>query len=207
MKKIIIFVVIIIVIFLGYIVWKSNTVPNTPVEITSEPTNFAKTGVIIFNTPGLKPNVPYLIYEEPGSPALTKELVFDPLSVCAAENGSTECIAMSVTLDVPFGGKRATIEGIKQADDTILVRKLQKISEGEQTLLAQPGHIFIPWRQAVQLIEKCAVSMVLQTHNLDVHLTLTDDRQVIAVEPTIDAIFPVVQKSISACGTIPVATE
>jgi hypothetical protein len=45
-------------------------------------TNFDEMGHFVKDNPGLKPNVWYLVYEKPGAPAMTIELVFDSGSVC-----------------------------------------------------------------------------------------------------------------------------
>lgn len=180
--------------------------PTPPGKISGQATNFAQAGTIVFNNPGFRIHTPYLAYEAPGQPALTKELIFDELSVCAALSGGTPCIAMSVTLDIPFNGKRAIVEGIKQGEQ-ILVRKLYVVEEGQPELLPGPGRIFISWLQAKNFIEDCGVTMITQTHSLDVILTMTDGSTLVAVEPTIDEVFSVAQEVSSKCGNIPLATE
>lgn len=183
--------------------------PAPPVnaeDSVSAPTDIVKSGTITVNSPGNAQGDMYLVYEEPGAPALSKRLILDPLSICAAPNGATPCIAMSVTFDVPFGGKRAIVEGIMQGDD-ILVRKLRILADGEEPFLATPGDLFISWPAAVTLIEACQVKMAMQTHALDVYLTLKNDVKVRAVEPSIDTMFGVVNGASTRCGQIPVATE
>ena len=175
-------------------------------ESVSAPTDFVKVGNITVNSPGNVQGEMYLVYEEPGAPALTKRLELDPLSICAASNGATPCIAMSVTYDVPFGGKRAVVEGIVKGD-SVLVRKLNILAEGEEPLLNAPGSIFISWPAAVTLIEACQIEMVMQTHALDVYLTLKSGGRVRAVEPTIDTMFTIVDNASARCGAIPIATE
>lgn len=175
--------------------------------IESEPTDFVRTGTVVFNAPGNKPGVPYLLYEEPGKPALKKELILDALSVCAAPNGAAACMAMSVTLDVPFHGKRATVEGEIRGDSAVLVRKLQVIADAQQPRSPGPGSIFISWPQAIFLIRECRVSMLMQTHSLDVYLTLPDGRVLRAVEPVIDEVFRIHADTQGKCPGIPIATE
>ncbi len=177
-----------------------------PEESVSAPTDFVKAGNITVNSPGNAQGEMYLVYEEPGSPALTKKLELDPLSICAAPNGATPCVAMSVTYDVVFGGKRAVVEGIEKGD-SILVRKLNILEDGDEPMLNSPGSIFISWPAAVTLIEACQVEMVMLTHSLDVYLTLKNDVKVRAVEPTIDTMFSIVEGASERCGAIPVATE
>lgn len=175
-------------------------------EITySAPTDFVEIGTLTFNTPGQEEDVPYLMYEEPGLPARSMKLVFDPLSACMVEWSAAPCVAMSVTLDVPFNGKRAVVEGILD-QDTVLVRKLQILREGAPETLWRPGSIFISWPDAVRLIEACQPEALMQSHRLDVYLTL-DDKEVRAVEPVIDEVFRIVERTEDTCGSIPLATE
>ncbi len=184
----------------------ASPAPDGPCGTENEPTNFARTGVVVFNNPGLKPNVPYLISEAPGQPALMTELVFDPLSACTATNGSAPCIAMSASPDIAFGGKRALVEGIERSG-TVLVRTLRIAGDEELLLAPRPGSVFISWPQAVVLIQQCNVSGVMQTHGLDVYLTLKDGRRLRAVEPVIDTVFDIVDRSQVMCGSITLATE
>lgn len=181
--------------------------PETPQVEATAPTDTVKAGYLTFDTPGLQQDTPYLVYEEPGKPALTARLIMDAMSSCSAGQGATPCIAMSVQWSTVFGGKRAIVEGNAAEDGSILVRKLRIIAEGEPVLLNEPGRSFMSWPHAVSLIESCSVAMVMQTHALDVQLTLKDGRELVAVEPVIDEVFQVVQRSTPACGQIPVATE
>lgn len=172
----------------------------------SEPTNFNEVGTITVNNPGGAQGVMTLVYEKPGAPSLTKELILDELSICAAPNGATPCMAMSVTFDVAFGGKRAIVEGIER-DSSVLVRKLRIAADGEELRRFEPGNVFISWPQAIELFKACQVEMATQTHSLDVYLDLKDGRTLRAVEPMIDEMFRIISETQSACGTFPVATE
>ncbi len=180
---------------------------SAPLQVqTTEPTDFLEVGTLTFNTPGLQQDTMHLVYEKPGAPALTRELVLDEMSFCVAENGATPCMAMSVQFHIPFDGKRAMVEGTAQSDGTILVRKLRVLREGEMPLSMDPGRVFISWPQAVSLIKGCEVTMIMQTHSQDVHLDLKDGRSVVTVSPLIDDVFRVHQEA-QVCGQIPVATE
>lgn len=209
--KIIPFVIVVLLLGVGIGLMNRGETLNGEKEgseseiVFSEPTNFSKIGTIVFNNPGLKPNTPYLVYEEPGSPALSALLLFDPISVCSFENGATPCIAMSVTLDLPLGGKRTVVEGTKN-ENTVLVRKIQVLNN-EDYRATTPGDVFISWPQAISLIERCKVKAVFQNHSLDIYLTLEDDRRVRSVESKLDEVFRVMEKTPEKCGNIPVATE
>jgi len=178
------------------------------VIINELPTDFAEIGNFVINIPSEdESDLPRIVYEEPGAPALTKKLVFDELSVCQSENRAVMCVAMSVTLDIPFGGKRVLVEGVRQAEDKVLVRRIKAFREGELEFEPILGSIFISWHQARELILGCRVSAVMQTHALDIYLTLKDGREIRAVEPTIDEIFRVVDEAKARCGAIQLATE
>lgn len=170
------------------------------------PTDVVKVGYLTFDTPGLAQDTMYLVYEEPGKPALTAELVMDEMSVCGSQSGATPCMAMSITFSTAFAGKRALVEGNMQGD-AILVRKLFIVEGGMEPLVYEPGRRYISWPHAVRLIEECRVEMIMQTHALDVGLTLEDGIVLYAIEPTIDEVFRVHQGTGSRCGQIPVATE
>jgi hypothetical protein len=88
------------------------------------PSDFTKTGNMTFNNPGLKENTPYFVFEEPGSPALSKELIFDENSVCASGAGTLPCLAMNMSLDAAYGDKRVTVSGVSQPDGSLLVKTL-----------------------------------------------------------------------------------
>lgn len=172
--------------------------------IDERPVDFVKVGTITANNPGLVQDTLYFIYEEPGKPALKKELVIDTLSVC----GALPCILMSLSLDVAFGGKRVVIEAIKHGEDTVILRKMTVVVEGQEPRLNESGSIFVPWMYVRSLIKECKVSSVMQTHALDVYVTMKENnRRVRTVEPVIDEIFRALDEVRSICPAISVATE
>lgn len=180
--------------------------PVMPGKISGNATDFAQFGRITFDENDEGPQLtPYFTYSENGATS-TSKLVFDELSTCAASNGATLCMAMSVTFDIPFGNKQTVVEGIRQGTD-ILVRKLRVVEEGAIPFFIQTGITYISWPQAINFIESCGVKMVMQTHALDVILTFKDDSKLTAVEPTIDSVFPIVENAKNSCGDIIIATE
>jgi hypothetical protein len=201
---------IVFLVLLGVWWWqtdafKSLATPDENLKM-SNPTNFAEQGVITFNSPGNEPGVPYLVYEAPGQPALSRRLILDELSYCAFGSGATPCMALSVTLDKPLNGRKALVEGEEQ-NDVVLVRKLWVI-EGEGPLpLTAVGRQFISWPQAMTLIRNCDVEVVAQSHSLDVNLKLKSGEELVAVEPRTDDVFPIVQEVSDKCGNIPQAME
>lgn len=172
-------------------------------DIRSEPTDFSEIGTLRFDdTAGPGQFTPTFEYDDGRKP-----LVFDALSFCALGQGSVPCMAMSVTLDIPMKDKQALVEGNELSDGTILVRKLRIADEGAPLLAIDTGHRFISWQHAETLIRTCKVEMVMQTHALDIHLTLKNGERLRSVEPTIDEVFRVTQEASQSCGSIGVATE
>jgi len=95
---------------------------ETPFKISDRESaeNFSQIGNIVKNNPGLKKDTWYLIYEQPGSPALTIELIFDEESKCIIGEEIKSC--SSVTLE---NGERVKIEGIEK-EERVLVKTLTK---------------------------------------------------------------------------------
>lgn len=179
---------------------------STPIVFDERPINFVRIGTVVFGNPGLKKDTPYLIYEEAGAPALYKELVFDEQSSCAVSGGGIPCLAMSATFDVPFAGKPALVEGIAQ-DDRVIVRFIRRLEGVESIPMSPPGSLFVTWPTVVRLMESCAVRGAFQSHALDVAVSLKDGRSLRTVEPVIDEIFKVEERTRAVCGSITIATE
>lgn len=206
MKNLLWAVIILAVAFsLAAIINDSGASSGRP-EISGTPTDFSRQGVITVNNPGQAQDVPVLVYEAPGSPALTKELIFDELSICASGNGSLPCMAMSATYGAAFGGKRVVVEG-ETRDGKVLVRKLSVSRDDFPAAVPAPGSVFISWADAVKAIENCMAEEIAQTHSLDVYLTLDDGRRVRAVEPAIDEVMPVAERARRECRNMVIATE
>jgi len=175
-------------------------------KINPQEVDFGKVGTIVFNNPGLKKDTPYLIYEEPGKPALSKELKLDEFSICAADNGSEACVALNAPLEMILGGKRAAVEG-KTEGEIVLARKIRVLRENEVPLLPNPGLSFISWPEALSLIQGCQLNQVTQTHSLDIYFDLKDGTRVRSVSPAIDQVFQEIDKVKNKCGNFPIATE
>lgn len=213
MKQILLGVVGVVIIIVGgfyalntYIYNEKQADPE-PVFIEGEPTDFTEVGTVTIYNPGATSDTPILVYEKPGQPALTRDLVFDTLSFCMRENSAVPCVAMSQTFAAAFGEKRVAVEGT-ETDSGVLVRKIRTVSEGERApIITGPGSVFISWPQARSIIENCQATQVMQTHALDVYITLDDGRRVRTVEPGIDEVFSVLNSVQGSCPQIPVATE
>ncbi|MCK9352186.1 MAG: hypothetical protein WCT49_03100 [Candidatus Paceibacterota bacterium] len=99
---------------------------KSPVVDMTVPLDFTKTGYITINNPGQKTGVMYLVYEQPGAPALFKELKIDEKSVCIGGFGKMPCMAMNIDWGSAFSGKRAEVKGITKSD-VVVVRQLRVI--------------------------------------------------------------------------------
>lgn len=86
---------------------------------------FSKTGVFVMNNPGMEKDIPYLIYEEPGKPAVQAKLKFDGSSVCVSSSGTLPCLASNISFDIIFSGKRVLVEGVSGSDGSVLVSKIR----------------------------------------------------------------------------------
>src|SRR5690606_12481542 len=75
--------------------------------------------------PGLPPGVWFLLYEDPGAPALTAELQFTTTSQCTAGGASISCDDLEV-------GTRARVRGI-EADGVVQVVTLEVESGNNST--------------------------------------------------------------------------
>jgi hypothetical protein len=188
-----------------------ENIGNRPIvsgKLNGNPTDFAKAGKILFKEdPEGTGLIPFFEYDIQANVAPAVKLVFDPMSYCATGNGSTECMAMSVSFEIPFNNKNAIVEGITINDDQVLVRKLLILEPGQAPLVPSTGHTFISWEQARNFITSCDIKTLMQTHSLDVYLTMKDDTVLRAVEPVIDAVFKVANDARATCGDIPLATE
>lgn len=111
MKRIILIIVVVIATAFALLY-----LSNTPTQ-QQESINFTESGNLVKNNPGLKPEVWYLVYEAPGSPALSKELQFDDKTMC----GTTTCNPATFSQ-----GERVRITGIIQGD-TIIVRTVTSL--------------------------------------------------------------------------------
>lgn len=209
MKKILIGlgVVVVLVLVLFLINFENDPIGLEPEEIVYV-TDFAKIGTFVVDGPNEEvADLPRLVYEEPGAPALTKKLVFGNLSFCQMENSASLCQVMKETLYEFFDGKRVLVEGMSQGSPGVLVFKMGVIREGESAFVPMTGFVFISWPKAQELIRGCEVNSIFQSHDLDVKLVLKNQKEYRTVEPIIDEVFKVLDEVSGKCGAVVVATE
>lgn len=77
---------------LAYFILGEKPIPAATGQIRDiQGETFNKIGHLVKDNPGLKPGVWFLVYEAPGAPALTQELLFDKDSVCITNGQTGEC--------------------------------------------------------------------------------------------------------------------
>ncbi len=124
------------------------------------PTDFVQIGTLRFPKPA-NPTVSEAVLEYVGVDKATTTIpvVFDWLTICAAENGAVPCMAMSMTYDAAFGEKRVTIEGIRM-DEHVLIRKLHAYAPTDGIVPPVPGIIFVDWPEVVSAFNTCKVKAI-----------------------------------------------
>jgi hypothetical protein len=65
----------------------------------------------------------------------------------------------------------------------------------------------ITWDEAVELLEDCRITGVMQAHSRDIWITLDDGTERHAVEPGIDDVFGVIEGLEPGCAPKSIATE
>lgn len=129
-RAILLIAALLAIIGFWYLAWRTAVkTANAPAPAAEENKNvgsdFARAGTVTFDNPGLKPNTPYFIFEEPGSPALSKELIFDKDSVCVSPTGeSRPCFSLDAAPGMPYNEKRTLVEGVSRSDGSLLVKKI-----------------------------------------------------------------------------------
>lgn len=83
--------------------------------------NWDERGYIAKNNPGMEPEELYIIYEKPGSPALTKKLRLDKKTVCYFDGEKTSC-------NEDLLGKMVEIQGYDD-NGIILVNRLTILTQ------------------------------------------------------------------------------
>ncbi|MDO8260860.1 MAG: PspC domain-containing protein [Candidatus Magasanikbacteria bacterium] len=92
-------------------------------EVCETEINFSQSGMTVKNLPGLKEDQWYLLYEEPGNPALNAELQFDMESRCGNDKRKIMCTLLSNSDYGMENGKKAEIRGT-ELDGVVKVREL-----------------------------------------------------------------------------------
>jgi hypothetical protein len=96
---------------------------KTPSDQPVPKADFEASGRLLRNNPGMKENPWYLVYELPGQPALSKELIFNKDSLCE-DSGAMDCMNFNVENGTP-----AFLSGFDQGEQRVLVKTLSIVKE------------------------------------------------------------------------------
>jgi hypothetical protein len=89
-------------------------------ENSAEVYEFEHEGNLTFNNPGMRPDVWYIVYDEPGAPGKFQELLFTEVSECIRAQGvSTIC---DLSLFTP--GDRVLVRG-NNTENAVVVSELE----------------------------------------------------------------------------------
>lgn len=103
---------------IGVLVYFSHSIFGSSSSYQPD-TDFNQVGTLVYNNPGMKPDTWFLVYEQPGQPALYKELHFDSASACAINAPAAPCNPAAIT-----SGVHVRVEG-RTVNETVLVRTIQ----------------------------------------------------------------------------------
>lgn len=109
--------------------WEKHGNPTSPIPLSGcgngqeLQSNFKKSGYLSDRETEQANDGIYLIYEEPGSPALSAKLKFDEKSTCVFEERKTICISLNSTIEKIAENKRVSIEGFEYGG-IVLVKSL-----------------------------------------------------------------------------------
>ncbi len=115
--------------------------PSAVVTIPPEELNFSKTGNLAKQKNEVGDDAWFLIYEEPGKPALKAELVFDEESVCEVGGQKKDCVAGEFK-----EGEWVKIDGL-EIEGMVLVSTLTSVEAssaavGVQVGMANPASVY-----------------------------------------------------------------
>jgi len=183
-------------VYFGFFSKKSATTNppaanNQTADEQTADTNFEKIGNISQAEPEANPDAWYLVYEEPGGPALSTELTFDDESICSyGWDGVISCAELDFD-----EGEQIKVKGTL-AQGVVLVKIL--------TAYVTKG---VPWEEAVQWVKDCRAVKVSQTPARAVTVRLQNDTEIWTEEPKLDDVIKAATAAEATCGKIPMATE
>lgn len=91
-------------------------------ETGSKQINFIKYGYLSDREADQPNSGIYLIYEEPGKPALSEKLEFDGKSICEFSGKKTMCLSLDSTIEITAENKRVLVNGVKELDAVQVIK-------------------------------------------------------------------------------------
>jgi len=113
--------------------WAKHGNPETEAPISgcgeqlNKQINFIRYGYISDRETTRPNSGMYLIYEEPGKPALSAKLEFNEESICEFSEEGTPCISLNSTIEKATENKRVLINGVSENE----IIKVIKLISGE----------------------------------------------------------------------------
>lgn len=103
-----------------------NPIAEAPIsgcnEKSEKQINFIRYGYISDQEINQPNSGMYLIYEEPGKPALSEKLEFDEKSICEFSGKKTACFSLNSTIEITTENKRVLINGVKELDAVQVIK-------------------------------------------------------------------------------------
>lgn len=115
----VIYSIVTIIFTVGVIVFFSRSILFSGSSAYVDDSNWNQIGTLVYNSPGMKQDVWFIVYEEPGKPALFKELRFDSASACAVNAPAAPCNPSTLE-----AGVKVRVEG-RVEGGAVLVRTIQ----------------------------------------------------------------------------------
>lgn len=133
-KTIIAVIAVVLIICVGYVIYRLFITPDHNQNGNSKtPTSTVDvTGSLVRNNPGLKPNTWYVVYEQPGSPALSLELSFNAGSTCVVNDSEINCSKLDV-----LNGQHVQVKGVR-TNSIIQVQEIVTSGQTDQIQVATP---------------------------------------------------------------------
>jgi hypothetical protein len=125
MNKTVVLVILLMVVSFGVAFLLSPRETNAPTdepieESQNEVGTFNEVGNIVKDNPGMEPGLWYVVYEQAGSPAVSKVLEFLPTSICVQNAGNNPCEP-----ELFNQGNRVRVEGSLTNEDTVEVVRME----------------------------------------------------------------------------------
>jgi len=168
MQKRIIWGVIAVLVIAGLVVLflpSGDTTPQeeTPWKMDLSGVDFNQIGYLWDREPEIPNQGIFILYEEPGSPALSIQLTFDNQSACTFGERSVPCLGLTPSIEEKIGEERMFVEGIQQGE-AVLVRNLaldreagrrfgfiRNVTENNQNVLVEIDSVeFLSGEEAIQ---------------------------------------------------------
>lgn len=168
---------------------------NPFASLSSEKTTIATIGELTFVDSNSRPE---LVYNQNTD---SKSLYFDDMSYCTIDNNSSPCVGLLDTLPDREQPMRVLVDGYD--GDSILVRRLEVVTEERFVDIPDAGNMYISWPQAVSLIQSCQVALIRGSSNEPSLVTLSSNgHTVTTIQPTYSDSRELYESSKNSCKNL-----